>query len=72
MKTVLFYIAITILVLGLMFGGMCAEAWILMVAWNGLIAPWLGWPVLTFWVSFAILFVINLLFGGGVRVSSGK
>lgn len=72
MKSVLFYLAIIILGLGLVFGGMCAEAWLLMVAWNGLIAPWLGLSELTFWVSFAILFVINLLFGGGVKVSSGK
>lgn len=66
------WILLVLGILALVFGGMCAEAWLLMIAWNGLIAPWLGWPVLTFWVSFAILFIINLLFGGGVKVSSGK
>lgn len=69
---VLLWILFVLGVFALAFGGMCAEAWLLMIAWNGLIAPWLSWPTLTFWVSFAILFVINLLFGGGVKISSGK
>ena len=49
--------------LGLVFGIMALEAWILMLLWNAVItALWVGAPSLTFWLAFGLLLICNILF----------
>lgn len=49
--------------LGLVFGVLCFEAWILMLLWNAVItALWVGAPSLTFWLAFGLLLICNILF----------
>lgn len=49
--------------LGLVFGIMALEAWILMLLWNAVItALWVGAPSLTFWLAFGLILICNILF----------
>ena len=49
--------------LGLVFGIMALEAWILMLLWNAVIPSlWVGAPSLTFWLAFGLLLICNILF----------
>lgn len=61
-------ILVVILLLGLVFGLMCFEAWILMLLWNVVIAGVFGWTApIGFWVAFCIMLLCNILFKG-VRI----
>ena len=63
-------IGIIILVLGLVFGGLCLEGWLVMLLWNAVLPLiWANAPTLTFWVAVGLVFLIDLLFGGCVKVS---
>ena len=49
--------------LGLVFGIMALEAWILMLLWNAVITSlWVGAPSLTFWLAFGLILICNILF----------
>ena len=49
--------------LGLVFGIMALEAWILMLLWNAVITTlWVGAPSLTFWLAFGLILICNILF----------
>lgn len=59
--------------LGLVFGVMAFEAWILMLLWNAVItALWAGAPSLTFWLAFGLILICNILFKSSKSISSGK
>jgi hypothetical protein len=45
-------------------------AWLFMLAWN-FVAPVFGGPVLTFWQSFAITFILSRI-GGWFKSTSKK
>ena len=66
MKTLL----IIFIVLALAFASASFEAWIIMILWNW-VAPifWASAPTLTFWLSFGIMLLCNLLFGGKIATS---
>ena len=38
--------------------------WLVMVEWNGVVAPATGWHVLTFWQALGLLVLCKILFGG--------
>lgn len=58
------------LVLGLAFGILCFEAWILMLLWNAVIPTlFVGAPMLTFWLSMGLMLICHILFKSNVRVS---
>ena len=59
--------------LGLVFGVMAFEAWILMLLWNAVIATlWTGAPSLTFWLAFGLILICNILFKSGKAIASHK
>jgi hypothetical protein len=57
-----------VIVLGLAFGGLCLEGWLLMLLWNAVLVPLFGWSALTFWWAVGILLICNILFGGAKTV----
>lgn len=62
-----------VLVLAIVFGCLCLEAWVVMLLWNAVIPLiWATAPTLGFWAAMGLMFLCNLLFGSVVRVSSGK
>ena len=64
------FIFALVLTLGLLFGAMCLEAWIIMLLWNAVMpCIWATAPTLSFWVSFGLMWLCHLLFIG---VSSNK
>ena len=57
-------IGIIILVLAIAFGLMCLEAWIIMLLWNAIVTKIIvGVCALTFWQTFGLVILIDLLFG---------
>ncbi len=63
-------IGLVILVLALVFGGLCLEGWLVMLLWNAVLPLiWANAPTLTFWVAVGLVFLLDLLFGGCVKVS---
>ena len=57
-------IGIIILVLAIAFGLMCLEAWIIMLLWNAIVTKIIvGVWALTFWQTFGLVILIDLLFG---------
>ena len=62
-----------VLVLALMFGGMCLEAWIIMLLWNAVVPLlWATAPTLGFWAAMGLMLLCNILFGKTVRIGSDK
>lgn len=56
-------ILVLAIALGLVFGIMALEAWILMLLWNAVITTlWVGAPSLTFWLAFGLILICNILF----------
>ena len=56
---------ITILViLGLAFGFMCLNGWLIMLVWNATLPAIFGFTTLTFWQAFGLDLLVWLLFGG--------
>ena len=59
-----------ILVLALVFGGLCLEGWLVMLLWNAVVPLiWANAPTLTFWVAVGLVLLLDLLFSGCVKVS---
>ena len=62
-----------VLILALVFGLLCLEAWFVMLLWNAVIPLlWATAPELSFWVAMGLMLLCHLLFGSEVRVGSGK
>ena len=54
-----------ILVLGLIFGALCLDAWVVMLLWNWVVPIlWIDAPILTFWTSMGLNMLCALLFKG--------
>lgn len=52
-----------ILVLGLIFGALCLDAWVVMLLWNWVVPIlWIDAPILTFWTSMGLNVLCALLF----------
>ena len=62
-----------VLVLAIVFGLLCLEAWFVMLLWNAVIPLlWATAPELGFWVAMGLLLLCHLLFGSVVGSGSGK
>lgn len=63
-----------VLVLAIVFGCLCLEAWLVMLLWNAVIPLiWATAPTLGFWAAMGLLLLCHLLFGSTVRSGgSGK
>ena len=57
-------VLIVVLALGLVFGALCFEGWILMLLWNAILVPLFGFGVLKFWWAVGIILISNILFKG--------
>ena len=65
-------ILVLIAVLGIIFGAVCFEAWIVMLLWNWIVPLlWIDAPLLTFWTAVGIDLLIGILFGA-CRIRSKK
>ena len=61
-----------ILVLGLIFGALCLDAWVVMLLWNWVVPIlWIDAPILTFWTSMGLNVLCTLLFKG-IRYTGNK
>lgn len=70
---ILAVILIVTLALGLVFGVMCLEAWILMLLWNAIIPViFVGAPTIGFWMAMGIMLLCNILFKSVHRCSNKK
>jgi hypothetical protein len=58
-------ILVILLIFALAFGIMCFEAWIAMLIWNCVVvALFATLPIISFWQTFLILMLINIVFSG--------
>lgn len=69
---VLAVIAFIIGFVGAAFGLWCLEAWLVMLLWNWVIVSLFGAPVLTFWLSFGLVWLFHLLTKGLVKITVGS
>ncbi len=69
---VLAVIAFIIGFIGMAFGLWCLQAWLVMLLWNWVIVSLFGAPVLTFWLSFGLVWLFHLLTKGLVKITVGK
>jgi hypothetical protein len=65
-------ILIIVLALGLVFGTLCFEGWILMLLWNAILVPLFGFGALEFWWAVGIILISNLLFKGATTITKNK
>ena len=65
-------ILIVALALGLVFGSLCLEAWLVMLLWNAVVVELFAVSTLGFWQAFGILLICNILFGGVKTVCHHK
>lgn len=74
--TIIFSVAILIVVLGILFGSYCLAGWIFMLLWNWLAVSLLGLKALSFWVSVGIVVALKiigrLLFKNNITVKKGE
>ena len=69
---VLAVIAFIIGFVGVAFGLWCLQAWLVMLLWNWVVVSLFGAPVLTFWLSFGLVWLFHLLTKGLVKITVGK
>ena len=69
---VLAVIAFIIGFVGVAFGLWCLQAWLVMLLWNWVIVSLFGAPVLTFWLSFGLVWLFHLLTKDLVKITVGK
>lgn len=56
------------LCLGLVFGMLCLEGWILMLLWNAILVPLFNFGTLTFWWGVGIVLICNILFKSSKKI----
>ena len=69
---VLAVIAFIIGFAGVAFGLWCLQAWLVMLLWNWVAVTLFNAPVLTFWLSFGLVWLFHLLTKGLVKITVGK
>lgn len=50
-------------VLGIVFGVYCFEGWLLMLVWNAVANGMFGLPMIGYWASVGVVWVLNLIAG---------
>lgn len=69
---VLAVIAFIVGFLGMAFGLWCLQAWLVMLLWNWVMVTLFNLPVLSFWLSFGLVWLFHLLTKGLVKITVGK
>ena len=69
---VLAVIALIIGFVSVVFGLWCLQAWLVMLLWNWVAVTLFNAPVLTFWLSFGLVWLFHLLTKGLVKITVGK
>ena len=59
----LIVIVIFAVVLGIAFGVYCFEGWLLMLVWNAVANGMFGLPMIGYWASVGVVWVLNLIAG---------
>lgn len=65
-------IAFIIGFLGMVFGLWCLQAWLVMLLWNWVMVTLFNFPVLTFWLSFGLVWLFHLLTKGLAKITVDK
>lgn len=65
-------ILVIALALGIAFGVLCFEGWILMLLWNAILVPLFDFGALKFWWAVGILLICNILFKGATTITKNK
>ena len=58
--------------LGVAFGLWCLQAWLVMLLWNWVMVTLFNLPALTFWLSFGLVWLFQLLTKGLVKITVSK
>lgn len=53
-----------VFVLGMTFGLMCLNSWLIMLLWNAILPVLFGFSTITFWQTFGLYLILWLLKGG--------
>ena len=69
---VLAVIAFIVSFLGMAFGLWCLQAWLVMLLWNWVMVALFNLPALTFWLSFGLVRLFQLLTKGLVKITISK
>jgi hypothetical protein len=60
-----------VLVLAIVFGCLCFEAWLVMLLWNAVVPLlWATAPTLGFWAAMGLMLLCNILFGTTIKIKS--
>jgi hypothetical protein len=60
-----------VLVLAMVFGGLCLEAWLVMLLWNAVMPLlWATAPTLGFWAAMGLIILCHILFGKTINIKS--
>ena len=65
-------ILVIALALGIAFGVLCLEGWILMLLWNAILVPLFDFGALQFWWAVGIILISNILFKGATSIKNNK
>ena len=65
-------ILVITLAIGLAFGVLCFEGWILMLLWNAILVPLFGFGVLKFWWAVGIMLICGILFKSKITITKNK
>ena len=52
-----------VVVFGMVFGIYCFEGWLLMLVWNAVANGMFGLPMIGYWASVGVVWVLNLIAG---------
>lgn len=55
--------------LAIAFGFLCLQAWLVMLLWNWVAVSLFGAPTLSFWISFGLCWLCDLLFKSKVTMN---
>lgn len=58
--------------LGLVFGVMCLQAWLVMLLWNWVAVSLFGAPIVKFWTAFGLTWLCGLLFKSNIITKKSK
>ena len=65
-------IAFVVSALGVAFGLICLQSWVVMLLWNWVAVSLFNAPVLSFWLAFGLNWLCHLLFKGSKTISKRK
>jgi hypothetical protein len=61
-------IGLVLLCLGIAFGAVCLQAWVVMLLWNWIAVELFSLPTIGFWLAFGLCWLCNLLFRSSITI----